>query len=568
MTRAPVVLRYALGLGSLCLLLISLSAGAEIALAVQIGIDGVAVPDRFAPIRVSVSGYREPAPSTLVVRQPIGNEWRGTASVSHALDLAIQGDGLYETTLPVYDPINPIQIALVAESGTLLAETELDLRESMRAMPYPLLCKTLPYIPIDAEVADMSSLPDQWAAYDGLTSLWVAAPPSGPSWDAIARWIVSGGTLVVFTGPDYFRLDSPVVRSLLPITNPLPEERADGIWFLSGDLRPGARVLESLAGAPLMISGRVGAGNVILVTVQAHALTTEQLARIAEITPEAAPISLHETTRSSLMQTGITGPSNLSVLVILGSLVVLTIAVSLIGRRRPRLGWILFGCLTLGVSVSAGFMSNSTNEVIGLYCINTHLHLETAYGTHMVYSGLYISDTATIDWDTPAPFQSLEVLPRSLHEAGERSGIWTTEKAVLDGTAGSIRSFHAYGTSAASFSVEWMGGSVRVDDFSQGSFDEVWILRDGRVYPIPDYQGGSRTYTLPSEGETISSFTMGTREPTRLIREISGAFELRHGIWLIAYDPGSERLLEGVERGQKVRDIKLYLVEGRGADEA
>jgi len=562
MTRAPVVFRTVSGLGIVGLLLISFAVCAQTELAAQLGINGIAVPGRYAPLYVSVAGYRAHTPSMLRVVHAVGNGWRGTATISQTLDIVVQGDGAYQTTVPVYDPANPIRVELVTADGSLVASTELDLRETMRALPYTLLCKTLPHVPMDAEVTDVSALPDQWVAFDGLASLWLAAAPSASTWDAISRWVLSGGAIVLFTGPDFFRLDSPRIRELLPIANPTLTERSDGIWSLRGDLKPSARILESWESGPLIL-GRFGAGNVLLVPVQAHTLAESSLLRIAELAPVAQPVSLLETTHDSLMQTSITGPSNLSVLMIVALLIVLAIAVSLTGRRAPRVGWSVLGIALVGIVVLSGFMSNKTNAVIALYCVNTHLYTESSFGLHLVFSCFYTADSTQLDWATPAAAFPLELLPRSLYEAGVFSGDWRPGQATLQVTSDAMRRFRTYASSASSFSVEVIGEVVRIADFSHVHYDEVWLIIDGFAYPMENYEGGNREYVLSENAQRLGGLLMGSREPTRLMRELSNAFPLGNGIWLLAYSAGEENLILGSERGQKVRDITIYLVEGR-----
>ena len=88
---------------------------------VQIGFNGHVLPERYAPVRIRVRGYAETTVAGILVTQTLGSPWRGTAIVLQEPALNIATDGVHHTTMPLYDPLNPISVSLIDGQGTALA---------------------------------------------------------------------------------------------------------------------------------------------------------------------------------------------------------------------------------------------------------------------------------------------------------------------------------------------------------------------------------------------------------------------------------------------------------------
>ncbi|MBE0635479.1 hypothetical protein IH601_05740 [Candidatus Bipolaricaulota bacterium] len=201
---------------------------------VELGFEGRLTPGHYAPIQIQVHDYQEVGPSRLRVVQVAGNAWRGEATLQQELGYAIQSSGQYEAVIPIYDPVNPITIELLSATDTVLATKTIDLRGTMRPTPFPVLDKQLPRFDDRAAVIDASLLPTQWWALDSAESLWVASPLPSETWTAISQWVLTGGSLVIVTGTNFYRMDSPILRELLPVSNPEIITTPLGTTYLSG----------------------------------------------------------------------------------------------------------------------------------------------------------------------------------------------------------------------------------------------------------------------------------------------------------------------------------------------
>jgi hypothetical protein len=273
------------------LLLVTVRGIALPQLEVDLGFAGRFVPGRMTPIRLIVSGVEHPFSGSFRIMEEIGNTWRGEASSLIEIPIPLVSNGEYEQILPFYDFTQPLKVSLCASDGTPVANAEVTLRDQKRESAFPLLVGAFP-TPIDTEAVAIASsdLPVHWLAYDGVKSLWVGRTQAGLSreqWEAIARWTLAGGTLVLFSGADFYLLDSPVLRELIPISNPSLTMGEDGIRILSGEARSGSRSINGRADeSTLLFVRNYGAGTVLLIPVSTFDLTAEEVAAvIAEIPP-------------------------------------------------------------------------------------------------------------------------------------------------------------------------------------------------------------------------------------------------------------------------------------------
>ena len=275
---------------------------------VSIGFSGYFVPERIAPLRVTLLGIDPGFGGSLRVSEEVGNAWRGEAATSICIPID-GGSARYEEAIPIYDFSHPLRVLLLDERRHVVAQQEVPLRDKWRSEPFVLLAGGFPPSAVpDAVQISETELPTKWLSYEGVASVWLgrtAYEMTTEQQEAIYRWTSAGGRTVLFTGSDFFRIDSPLMRSLLPLSDP---HLADG-RILLGDTRSGGQVLlRDSTGTPLVISRRFGAGEVFLVTIDAFSLSPEEYAKLRDIVPGAALLDLSDLTASLLEQTPLVRP--------------------------------------------------------------------------------------------------------------------------------------------------------------------------------------------------------------------------------------------------------------------
>jgi len=553
------------------LLVFSATGVAQTYLAVELGFEGRLTPGHYAPIQIDVHNYQEVEASRLRIVQLAGNEWRGEATLQQELDYAIQSSGRYEAVIPIYDPVNPIIIELLSATDTVLATVTVDLRATMRPMPYPVLDKQLPRFDARAAVIDTQSLPTDWWALDSAESLWVASPLPSETWTAISQWVLAGGSLVIVTGTNFYRMDSPILRRLLPVSNPEIVMTDLGTSYLAGSYAATTIDMISNEQFPLLLHSRYGAGNISLVTVQPQSLSVEDLQLMSTYVPLSQLITLREPTESILGAQTVVALNSLLVLGMIALLCVIVCVCSVVGRRKPRIGWVLFLASMLTITVSSGFASNPATHAVDTYTICSSLYVQDVVSFVTVSSSIYSTTSKPLIQSHKVEILPLHFLPRTL--AGTTSfdnlaAVGETSQQVADGT---MRSWHAYGAAASTFELEMLSDLVvRIANFHPTDFDTGWMIIDGIVYPLADVTRGTADYALdPASSVRLATFMADGysqhASPTlRYIREVRDVFPLSKGVWLIAA-ADDERLLTG-ELAQKVRDITLVVVHGEEAN--
>jgi len=550
------------------LVFLSSSVLAQVELSFHVGFEGMVTPGRYAPIQIEVRNYRHLGSARLRIIQLVGNEWRGEATIQQELGYTIQSDGLYEAVIPTYDPVNPIVVELVSSTDAVLASAETDLRETMRPAPYPVLDKTIPRFDDRAAVIDTASLPTQWWAYDSVESLWVASSLPSETWTAISQWVLAGGSLVLLTGTDFYRMDSPILREFIPLLNPVLAESDLGTIYLSGSLREATIGMQSNEEFPLLIQAPYGAGHVSLITVQAQSLPVEILEDIGKQVASSKLISLRGPTEFILGDQKIVTLNSLFVLALIVIVAVGVSTCALIGRRNPRLAWILLIVGVIGISVSAGFLSNPANVVIDSYTITTHFYVDTSVSLYAVFSSLY---SRTNDLSTQPHREGIipvQFLPRTLQGKHSYDSLTFPEHTRMRVLSGEMQHWHAYGDSSSMLDVRLLSDSlVRISNQFILDFAAGWILTDGVVHSITDIRRGIHDYSFdPEPVVRLAAFVSSAYADEipipalMLIRELRQSFPLEKGIWLIAFTDNEQ--ISSEEITQKVRDITLIAVQG------
>ncbi|MFC2106299.1 hypothetical protein ACFLS0_06080 [Candidatus Bipolaricaulota bacterium] len=525
-------------------------------------------PGHYAPIQVEVRNVRDFGAARLRIVQLVGNEWRGEAAIRQELGYAIHSDGVYAAVIPTYDPVNPIVVELLSSTDTVLASIEIDLRRTMRPTPYPVLDKKISRFDDRAAVIDLASLPTQWWALDSAESLWVASPLPSEAWTAVSQWILAGGSLVLLTGSDFYRMDSPILREFLPLSDPVLADSDRGTTYLSGSLNEATISMLSNEGFPLLIQASYGAGHVSLVTIQAQSLSVETLKNIGEQVASSQLISLRDPTEHILGEQKLVALNPLFVLAMIAVLALGVCAFALIGRRNPRMGWIVLLIGVAGLAVSSGFVSNPATHDVPFYLVNTNLRVEIGVGISIVSSSLYSQTNEPFAQPHREGIIPLLLLPRTLTGMDSYDLSTFPERTEMRVLSGKMRHWHVYGAASSMFDVRLLSESmIRIGNHQGSDFDAGWVLIDGMVHSVAQIDRGIHEYSfLPESGVHLAAFVGSADTDDRpmpaivLIRELRQSFPLEKGVWLIVFD--DEEQISSGELTQKVRDITLVAVQG------
>jgi len=550
------------------LLLVSASVSAQVELSVQLGFENRVTPGHYAPIQVEVRNVHGFGAARLRIIQLVGNEWRGEATIQQELGHAIQSDGVYEAVIPTYDPLNPIVVELVSSTDIVLASTTTDLRGTMRSSPYPVLDKKIARFDDRAAVIDMTSLPTQWWAFDSAETLWVASPLPSEAWTAISQWVLAGGSVVLLTGSEFYRMDSPILRELLPLSNPVLADSDRGTTYLSGSLKEATISMLSSEGFPLLIQATHGAGHVSLVTMQAQFLSVGTLESIGEQVASSRLITLRDPTEYILGEQKIVALNSLFVLAIIAVLALGVSACALIARRSPKMGWIILLVVVAGSAVSSGFVSNPATHVVELYAVNTTLYVEVRFGLSIRYSSLYSQTNNPFMQPHKEGIIPVLFLPRTLTGMDSYDSSTFSERTDMRVLSGKMRHWHAYGAASSMFDVRLLSEStIRIGNHYALDFDASWVSIDGMVHSIAGIARGIHEYSLiPKSAVRLAAFVDSddadelSMPELMLIRELRESFPLDKGVWLIAF--ADEERISARELAQKVRDITLVAVQG------
>jgi len=547
---------------------------------VQIGFNGHVVPERYAPVRICVHDYDETAAARILVTQTLGNPWRGTATVLQEPTLNIPTDGVYHTTIPVYDPLNPILVSLIDGQGATLAEQEVDLRSTRHLDPFPVVYGMLLYplgdgtLPVSA-----TELPGDWWAYDAAQSLWISAAPPQESWDTIARWIFAGGTAVLLSGPDYFRFDSSVVRDLLPLTDPALVTGPDSSGFLIGTPKTGTQTFLRRDDVPLLFVRPYGAGHVALVTVRAADLTQNEIELIADSIPVSTRLTLAELSNAMLGALPVARPGYSAAILLVAGCVVGFGVSAVIGRKYRKGAVVSVLVLFTFLSVLSGLYAHEGKSLTAEYTIQTRLCIQTWFGLHVDTFSFLWSKNGRLTHPTPSetiPIQTVSVSAtiEPLYALMPQSQLFPAmfEHSFLDVriTApmrpGTHKTFCSYGTSAPSLHLTYDTDAdlLALDQESEAEIDDAWFILNGLGFHVPSVPRGMSTYPLDDVHSLRELAAAGSNNSVAVFESLSEVFPFDKGVWFVGH---SARWVESDEEaGRKVRLVTLHVVEGEWND--
>jgi hypothetical protein len=546
-------------IGSLAALLAAVPATAAPQLDVAIGLSGRFLPDRFAPVRITLSGIETPFPGSIVVLQRIGTAWRGEAPSLTQSAYPVLTDGVYDLLVPIYDGTSPLLVSLCNEEGTVVATREIDLRQGRQERPFRTIVGDPGGLSTAEPTVQAERLPHQWLAYDGLSALWIARlsrPITESQWQGITRWVQAGGTLVLFTGLDFYLLDSPTLRGLLPFTDPTVE-RETGL--LRGTPRPGSEPLVvSDNGSSLLVSSPYGFGTVLLATTRAEETPENVLQALASGTPDAYRVALPGASAALLDEMSLDHPHyTQAILLVVVCLVGVSILAAHVERPRARL-FLLLG-FAAALTVSCGLVANRTASYSCLYVSKTVLSIQRSFGINIDSYSLFTTHSTSGFAVPDAQIPVLQELPRDLRDARFDITTGSEGSTRLTLARGERRTLRGGSDCAASVSAYAAGDEqIEIHNGLEVSLERAVLFVDGIAFTIGVVPPGTTTYTLEHPTPQDGPFS----KPEGLegvLAAAHGLEALHEGSWLVAGRLTEQRDTTGTRR--KVRVATVYVVE-------
>jgi len=528
------------------------------AIDLSFGFDGQIMRHRFAPFHVQVSGLSEPIDGELIVKQTRGIPGASQAPIIHVIAQGTIANGNYEATLPVSEPLNPISVELVDRNGVILAAHLANPRLGTREWAFPVIVGNPLYVDRTEAIIDSSELPRDWWAYDAAESVWLLTPiVSSPILETLGEWVVSGGSLVLFTGAEFPRMDSPVFRRLLPVSAPTLAQMPDGTYILEGTPKKSATSGNLTRNdKPLLLQMPLGAGTVSLVTVRLEDLAEGDFQLILqEIPPANRMPSIEQITVSTLRSTRVPRPPYwITPVLIVLILTVLLLFSGTAHHLRPRMTLVLLVVTVVSMTVWSGLYANRNNAFITFYHVNTSLDVLSSFGLHIDLRTLYSTQRADIQVEHP---DASYALPSALPTA---FGVDFAEENEPKSSSFSLqrnerRDLTLFSRGRLDLAMTLTPSGIEVTNRTGSNIHEAYVLVGKETYHIPVLQTGTNTYS------PVSSFLSGER--STMVRALQSWLPLREGgAWLILLDQGDGITFEDEGIHQKVRHVAVSLIEG------
>ena len=537
----------------------SLSAAPRID--VTVGIAGHVVRLHYAPIRVEIAGLDDGTHGEIRVDQQLGNPAERPAQITHAIVHGALADGVYESTIPIYDPLNPLEVSVISGGRTLVSST-INVRMNRRTSPFPAVCGFPAQVAADAVFIDPADLPRDWWGLDGVRSLWIGgdAALSSAQWQAVAEWTLAGGSLVLLTGSDFYRIDSPTLRRLLPIADPHLATGSDGAQVLLGTLSTGSRVLLGPTDAPLAAAGPHGAGTVLMAALAVADLSSDTIDRIHAHVESARTLSTQLMAEATLREMTVIRPTYVVAPVIVAAMVLSFVwfARGVVRRRRLAL---LGLCVAIAVfAVVSGLTTNEAKRPVDLYASSTVVSIQDGYGIDIGWHSLYSGRTREFALDRGGGGFPLQSLIRSA--AGTSfDAVSTPDGTQLPLVAHDRRDLESYGRQPTLLHVSVEGHALQVANQTGDVVDNAILLANGRVHQLPPIPVGEQTYVLGDGLETYL-YDSGHVALELVFERLGERLGLLTETWLVRFDE-TERLARDGKHGEKVRDTRIELIRGR-----
>ena len=552
----------------LAILLLSpaLTAAAALELDIKVGLSGYFVPGLLSPVRVSISS-ETPFSGSFKISQQIGNVWRGEAVIEREIPLHFTGRFEWEETLPIYDFMHPLKISLFDAAGAPLLTQEIALRSGWRENTFPVVAGAFPNpIEPDAVNVDPSELPSFWPAYQAVRSLWLCRlnqVPTKDQWTAIAQWVLTGGTLILFTGEEFYRLDTPWLQNLLPLANPYVQQEEDDSYTLRGEQRPGTQILfDTSNGFPLLASRRYGAGIILLVTRSVFDVSVSEFDAIREQVPSAELLSLSEPRQTLLENTPLDRPSyTMAFLIIVlgfGNLALITFLPKTSFRKL-----VLAIATTTFLALLSGLYVNQTKQIKDIYILNTKLYLSNQFGSTLNYAALLATQNTSADLKVREQASIVQEIPLSFRNYNYNITWEKGSPLSLLLRKHEQRNFIALAPLSRFPSItRTTDGLVRIKNASNSELSYAFLVVKGVAFPLgPIPIGVELIPQVEGPGMPLEDVKLQPASVNLLYHDLIERFPFEQGVWLIG---GSERITREQQNQtrQKVRDIELYIVKG------
>jgi hypothetical protein len=546
------------------LLSLALPACAAATVTSQFGFDGQLIRFRYAPIRVEIAGLSAPVDGRIVVKQFVGSDPANPLSLSHEIARGPLDNGIYEAALPANDLLLPALIQVLGPDGEVIASTTQNVRQAGRGLPFVVVAGESRSLDGTESILSPSELPSDWWAYEPVRSVWLTAPLFDQAvWEALGQWVVSGGSLVLFSGSDFYQWDSPAARALLPLSTPTLRELSPGSFLLTGTPRTGAQVLLSRDGEPLLVRIQHGAGHVSLVTTRLRDVTNADLERISARIPSARRlVAVDRLTQESLNNSRVVRP-----LYAFAPVVVLAVLLGFVTfHRKAARGRFVPPCLLLltgvvVVAVASGFYVNRIGSVAYQYSIKTSLYVNTSFVARMdSYAFFSLEPTSVaIDHDKRQfPIQA-DVYVTQRSQYGINSDLTQTALGLPARTRRFVRTC---GTDEADWHLfaSEDDRTFRIESPQARGAAAALLFLDGFFYEVPLVDGRPRDAFASSDLRRVSASAM-TREEALLYANVADWLLTSAGTWLLTYEESSD-VSPGEDMPAKVSLVRMCITEG------
>ena len=537
----------------------------------SIGYSSSVVAREYAPVYVTLSGLPAGFSGTVRVIQYVGTLSEDPDLVINDIARGALENGRVVGTVAVYDPLNPVEIHLLDESGRSLAQEELNLRLFTRTSSFPIVVGPSLALGGSEVRVDPRDLPTDWWAYESVDSIWITGESlSSDAWETVARWVYAGGSLIVFTGSDYFRVDSPLLQEMFPTGLAVLRTLEDGTESL--DLGGPTEEMWELAARDatvLAYQRRYGAGTVTLVPIRAGDMSEAAIRELAAGVPSTRVLSLAR--YGATYQGEIRVPRPPYIVAPVMALVLIGCAALLrygggegAGKPHKTVGApaVLTIVCIVGLSVFSGIYTNREKQLIELYQLDIVVNVQQSYGLSIGYSAFFAyGSTLAVEVER----EGLSVPAHSLLNtvaAPVFSSTATPDQYAFTLQASEFREVRVYGAprQLVTFSVNAAATHVSITNYATEATSSALLIVDGTMYRLPNLVAGEQTARL-SDGEAVQ-LIWSIRSYGYLLQEITREYAVQDsGTWLVLVSDETA-FAPGTFVPRKVRHLEVYVVAG------
>ncbi len=250
-------------------------AYAQPALDVRLGFNDQFLPEQYTPIRVQITYGGQPLTGELILRQVFQSPSGPARSVEmrRTIQLGPRAQQLYVFYFPlsVHPPPEedgPELIISLTSQGQEIAARRVPLADAARSDPFVLALSEVGFpgaLPTGEQVEqiELEQLPLNWKGYAAVRRIYLGRFHSNAltpeQQEALVKWLIRGGELVVFAGENFYLQEAPWLREILPF-------EVEDVRFVP-DLgavavvgQPRGEVLYREAGWPVLVRGPLGRG--------------------------------------------------------------------------------------------------------------------------------------------------------------------------------------------------------------------------------------------------------------------------------------------------------------------